>query len=445
MTYQEVTEYLFSQTANYERQGTSGYKEGLDNMLALDEHFGHPHRQFRSIHIGGTNGKGSVSHVLAAQLQVCGYKVGLYTSPHLVDFRERIRVNGKPVSEDFVVKFVENNRTFFDSLDLSFFEITTAMAFQYFKEQEIDIAVIEVGLGGRLDSTNIITPLLSIITNISLDHTQLLGSSLEEIAREKAGIMKKDVPCVIGEATPETRAVFEAVGQEIGANVIFAEDNIITTPIPLKPGDKCLRYMNIFGMEFTCELRGACQIKNMNTIAHAIIVLMNLGYLCSCEDPRNTKNIVYELNAAFNNVTKLTGLMGRWQTVREHPTVVCDTGHNPGAWEYLSKQLEEESKKNHELRIVFGILEDKDVYTVMQMLPKNARYYWTKGTTKRAFPETSLKVFGKQFGLYGNCYPTVKAAYTAAIEGAQSDDFIFVGGSTYIVADFLKTRDKSSI
>ncbi len=445
MTYQEVTEYLFSQTANYERQGASGYKVGLDNMLAIDEHFGHPHQQYRCIHVGGTNGKGSVSHMTAAQLQVCGYKVGLYTSPHLIDFRERIRVNGVPVSEEYVVNFVESNRSFFEKLDLSFFEMATAMAFQYFKEQEVDIAVIEVGLGGRLDSTNIITPILSIITNISLDHTQLLGSSLEEIAREKAGIMKKGVPCIIGEVTPETRAVFEAVGKETGASVIFAEDNPMSPLIPPKPGDKGPRYRNIWGIEFTCEVRGACQPKNVNVFSHVMILLMNLGYLCTCEDPRNFDNITYELNAALMNVTKLTGLMGRWQTVRERPTVICDTGHNPGAWEYLSKQLEEESQKCHELRIVFGMLEDKDVYTILQMLPKHARYYWTKGTTKRAFPETSLKVFGEQFGLYGECYPTVKDAYSAAIEGAQSNDFIFVGGSTYIVADFLKTRDNMNI
>ena len=445
MTYQEVTEYLFSQTANYERQGVSGYKVGLDNMLAIDKYFKHPHQHYRCIHVAGTNGKGSVSHMTAAQLQVCGYKVGLYTSPHLIDFRERIRVNGVPVSEEFVVSFVENNYSFFEKLDLSFFEMTTAMAFQYFKEQEVDIAVIEVGLGGRLDSTNIITPILSIITNISLDHTQLLGSTLEEIAREKAGIMKKGVPCIIGETTPETHAVFEAAGKATGADVIFVEDNPIIKLMPAKPGDKGLRYRNKWGIEFTCELRGACQLKNMHVFSHVMIQLMNKGYLCTCEDPRNTENIEYELKAALMNVTKLTGLMGRWQTIREHPTVICDTGHNPGAWQYLSKQLEKESEKCHELRIVFGMLEDKDLYTTMQMLPKNARYYWTKGSTKRAFPETSLKVFGEQFGLYGDCYPTVQEAYSAAIEGAHSDDFIFVGGSTYIVADFLKTRANTNI
>ncbi len=438
MTYQEATEYLFSQTANYELQGAQGYKEGLDNTLKLDEHFNHPHTKFKCIHVGGTNGKGSVSHLLAAQLQVCGYKVGLYTSPHLVDFRERIRVNGHPVSEDYVVNFIETEQTFIDSLKASFFEITTAMAFKYFAEQDVDIAVIEVGLGGRLDCTNIITPLFSIITNVSLDHTQLLGSSLELIAMEKAGIMKPGIPCLIGETTPETRPVFEAVAEEKGAKLIFAEDNPITSLIPQKPGNKGQRYRNVFGMEFSCELQGEFQVKNMNTFAHAIIVLMDQGFLCSCRDPRNANNIVAELNAALMNVNSLTGLQGRWQTIRENPTVVCDTGHNPGAWKYLSKQLAE--VKCREMRIVFGMVEDKDVYTVMSLLPKDATYYFTKGSTKRAFPETSLKVFGEQFGLNGNCYPTVEEAYQAAIEGATSNDFIFVGGSNYVVADFLKTR-----
>lgn len=440
MTYQEATQYLFNQTANFEKQGPSGYKEGLRSMQELDKHFGHPHKKYRTIHVAGTNGKGSLSHMLAAQLQVCGYRVGLYTSPHLVDFRERIRVNGKPVSEEYVTKFVENERPFFEPLKATFFEVTTAMAFKYFSEQDVDIAVIEVGLGGRMDSTNIITPICSIITNISLDHTQLLGSTLEEIALEKAGIIKEGVPCVIGEVTPETRPVFEAVAKEKHAKIKFAEDMPITFAIPSKPGESGQRYKNVYGMEFSCELMGDFQVKNMNTFANTIIVLMEAGYLCSCEDPRNTMNIISELNAALMNVSKLTGLMGRWQTVQEKPKVVCDTGHNAGAWKYLSKQLEEEEKKCRELRIVYGILEDKDIYAVMSQLPKNARYYWTKGSTKRAFPENSLKVFGEQFGLKGDAYPNVQQAFDAAMEDAQTDDFIFIGGSNYVVADFLKTR-----
>lgn len=438
MTYQEATQYLFNQTRNFEKQGPSGYKVGLGSMLALDEHFGHPHTKFRSIHVAGTNGKGSLSHMLAAMLQVCGYRVGLYTSPHLVDFRERIRVNGKPISEEYVTTFVEKERPFFEPLKATFFEITTAMAFKYFSEQNVDIAVIEVGLGGRLDSTNIITPILSVITNISLEHTQMLGSTLQEIAAEKGGIIKQGVPCVVGEALPETRPVFEAIAKEKNAKLIFAEDNPITSLLPSKPGDTCQRYKNIYGMEFACELRGEFQVKNMNTFSNAIVLLMDAGYLSSCRDPRNFDTIVSELRSALMNVKSLTGLMGRWQTVQEHPTVVCDIGHNAGAWKYLSKKLEEERKKCHELRIVYGILEDKDIYANMSQLPKDARYYWTKGSTKRAFPESSLKVSGEQFGLLGESYPTVEEAFNAAKGDAQSDDFIFVGGSSYVVSDFLK-------
>ena len=440
MTYQEATQYLFNQTANFEKQGPSGYKEGLRSMLALDEHFGHPHKKFRSIHVAGTNGKGSVSHMLASQMQVCGYRVGLYTSPHLVDYRERIRVNGQPISEEYVTKFVEKERSFFEPLKASFFEVTTAMAFKYFSEQDVDIAIIEVGLGGRMDSTNIITPILSIITNISLEHTQLLGSTLAEIAAEKGGIIKEGVPCIIGEATEETRPVFEAIAKEKHAKIIFAEDKPVTKLIPSKPGDKGQHYRNIYGMEFSCELMGDFQVKNMNTYSNVMLLLMDLGYLCSCNDPRNVENIIYELNAALMNVGKLTGLQGRWQTVQENPTVVCDTGHNAGAWKYLSKLLESEQKRCHELRIVYGILEDKDIYAIMSQLPKNARYYWTKGSTKRAFPENSLKIFGEQFGLKGDTYPNVQQAFEAAMADAQPDDFIFIGGSNYVVADFLKTR-----
>ena len=440
MTYQEATQYLFDQTANFEKQGPSGYKEGLRSMQALDDHFGHPHKKYRTIHVAGTNGKGSLCHMLAAQLQVCGYRVGLYTSPHLVDYRERIRVNGQPVSEEYVTKFVETERPFFEPLKASFFEITTAMAFKYFSEMDVDIAVIEVGLGGRMDSTNIIIPILSIITNISLDHTQLLGSKMAEIAAEKGGIIKEGVPCIIGEATPETRPVFEAIAKEKHSEVIFAEDKPVTKLIPSWPGERGQRYRNTYGMEFSCELVGDFQVKNMNTFSTCMIVLMNIGYLCSCADPKNVNNIIVELNSALMNVCKLTGLKGRWQTVRENPTVVCDTGHNAGAWKYLSKQLQEEQKRCHEMRIVFGILEDKDIYGIMSQLPRNAHYYWTKGASKRAFPESSLKVFGEQFGLKGDSYTNVQQAFDAALKDAHPDDFIFVGGSNYIVADFLKTR-----
>ena len=436
MNYQETIDYLFSRTTSYENQGATGYKEGLDTSYKLDEHFGHPHESFRSIHVAGTNGKGSVAHLIAAELQVSGYKVGLYTSPHLIDFRERIRINGTPIDEDYVVKFVEEEKEFFEPLNPSFFELTTAMAFKFFKEKNVDIAVIEVGLGGRLDCTNIITPIVSIITNISLDHTQLLGSSLEQIAFEKGGTIKKNVPVIIGEAKPETRAVFSALASEMQAPIYFAEDEQEIVSSELK--GEYIHYKAAHLGEFDCELTGEYQPRNMNTVVVAMHRLVEMGYLADCIDEKNNHLIAEEMSNAFKNVTKITGLMARWQTVRENPRVICDTGHNPGAWEYLGKQLE--SLNCQKLRIIFGIVEDKDIYGVMALLPKNATYFFTKGSTKRAFPETSLKIFGEQFGLKGECYPTVIEAYQAAMQGATSEDVIFIGGSTYIVADFLKTR-----
>ena len=439
MNYQEVTDYLFNKTANYESQGRQGYKEGLDNSLQLDEHFAHPHQQFRSIHIAGTNGKGSVSHTIAAMLQNCGYRVGLYTSPHLLDFRERIRVNGQMVSEDYVVSFVEKNKDYFDELKPTFFEIATAMAFSYFREAGVDIAVVEVGLGGRLDSTNIITPILSVITNISLDHTQLLGASLEQIAMEKAGIIKPGVPVVIGEATPQTRPIFEAMAQEANAPISFAEDEqeqevIAAEPLP----EGGIQYTARHLLPFRGELGGSYQQKNTNTIVVALHKLTEMGYFCDIDTEENKEVVQREMNKAFQHVSELTGLMGRWQTVQQSPLVICDTGHNVGGWEYLAKQIAAvPCGRRH---IVFGMVEDKDVYGVMSLLPKDATYYYTKGSTKRAFPETSLKVFGEQFGLKGECYATVAEAFQAAQNAASPADLIFVGGSTYVVADFLKTR-----
>lgn len=436
MKYEEAIDFLFNRTANFELQGVAGYKEGLGNSLALDEHYGHPHEHFRCIHIAGTNGKGSVSHSIAALLQVFGYRVGLYTSPHLLDFSERIRVNGQPVPHDYVADFVDKGKDFFESVNASFFEITTAMAFKYFKDVNIDIAVIEVGLGGRLDSTNIISPVLSIITNISLDHTQLLGTSIEQIAMEKGGIIKPGVPVVIGEATPETRMVFDALAQEAKAPIVYAEDEQEIVSSTVAPEGRIYKAKHLG--EFKGELQGDYQEKNMNTVVVAMHQLVNLGYMCDCIDPDNNRKIQLEMCEALQNVSTITGLMGRWQVVRRSPLVVCDTGHNIGAWKYLSKQIE--SVKCKHLRIVFGMVGDKDVYGVMALLPKDATYYYTKGSTKRAFPEMSLKVFGDQFGLQGECYPGVKEAYQAAISGASSDDFIFVGGSNYIVSDFLKSR-----
>ena len=438
MTYKETCDYLFNQTANFESQGQAGYKPGLETMKALDEHYGSPHTQFRIIHVAGTNGKGSVSHTLSAMLQVCGYKVGLYTSPHLLDFNERIRVNGVPVSEEFVVNFVERDKDFFEQQKATFFEITTAMAFKYFSECHVDIAVVEVGLGGRLDSTNIVTPALSVITNISLDHTQMLGSSLEQIAMEKAGIIKPNTPVVIGEALPETRPIFEALAAEADAPCFFAEDvPEVVSAEPATAGNVGYHYVSASFGEFDGELGGLYQEKNTNTILTAITELIRQGYLCQGESEDNKKMFNGQLGYAFSEVSKLTGLKGRWQQVGESPRVVCDTAHNVGGWEYIHRQLE--AVRCERMHIVFGMVDDKDVYGVMSLLPKQAIYYFTKASTKRALSEQSIQVFGSQFNLVGNCYTSVREAFMAARNIAEKDDFIFVGGSSYVVADFLKT------
>ena len=434
MTYQETCNYLFTQTPMFEKQGVSGYKEGLENTLALDEHFGHPHKNFRSIHIAGTNGKGSCAHTIAAILQQCGYRVGLYTSPHLVDFRERIRINGQPIPENYVVDFVENERNFFEPLQPTFFELTTAIAFKYFSEMQVDIAVIEVGLGGRLDCTNIITPILSVITNISLDHTQLLGDSLEQIAMEKAGIIKSGVPVVIGEALKETRPVFEAMAEENKAPIIFAEDRPEVLHAELQLSEMVYETRS-YGT-ITGELCGRYQAKNANTILWVIRKLEDFGYMYRFTDDSKSPVKGLEVKAGFKNVCATTGLMGRWQVVSESPTVVCDTGHNPAGWEYLSRQLNEVECKN--MYIVFGVVEDKDVDGIMALLPKRASYFFTKASNKRALSERVLQMMGQQLGLSGNVYPSVAEAFSAAKIIAKEGDFVFIGGSSYVVADFLK-------
>lgn len=407
MNYTETCEYLFNQMPMFERQGASGYKEGLANTKALDEHFQHPHTKYKTIHIAGTNGKGSCSHSIAAILQTAGYRVGLYTSPHLVDFSERIRVNGEPISEKYVIDFVERERHFFEPLHPSFFEVTTALAFKYFSDMNVDVAVIEVGLGGRLDCTNIISPILSVITNISFDHTQFLGDTLAKIAAEKAGIIKKSTRVVIGEATPETRPVFEAKAKEMCAPICFAEDN---------------PYEN--AADLMTDLQGTYQNKNANTILTAVANLpeLNVGN----DDIRN----------GLANVCTLTGLKGRWQTLAQHPLTICDTGHNVAGWKYLSRQIAQQPCDV--LHIVFGMVDDKDIDTVMDMLPKNAKYYFTKAETHRAVNEMVLREKAEERSLSGNTYTSVLQAYNAVKKNAKDNDFVFIGGSSYVVADLLK-------
>ena len=405
MTYEETVEYLFHVTPVFEKTGASAYKEGLSNTHALDEHFGHPHRQFKTIHVAGTNGKGSCSHTLAAILQSAGYKVGLYTSPHLVDFRERIRINGQCISKEYVVDFVEQERSFFEPLHPSFFELTTAMAFKYFAEQAVDIAVIEVGLGGRLDCTNIITPVLSIITNISFDHTQFLGNTLAEIAGEKAGIIKKNVPVVIGETTPETLPVFQKKAAAKSAPLHLAEAFEVAH-------------------DYDFELKGLYQQKNKQTI------------LCAVNCLKDVFTIPEEaIKKGMAHVCELTGLTGRWQTLQTRPLVICDTGHNVGGWQYLAEQIKAQTCKT--LRIVFGMVDDKDINTVMQLLPKQAVYYFTQASSHRAIPVHKVQEIATAHQLEGMTFSNVKDAYQQALSDAHPEDFIFVGGSSYLVADLL--------
>lgn len=414
MNYSETCEYLFTRTPLFSKTGASAYKPGLQTTHAFDEHLGHPHQQYRTIHVAGTNGKGSTSHSLAAILQQAGYRVGLFTSPHLVDFRERIRVNGEMCSEEFVVDFVEKHRSFFEPLYPSFFEVTTAMAFCYFAEQKVDVAVVEVGLGGRLDCTNIITPDLSIITNISLDHTDLLGATIAEIAAEKAGIMKAGIPCVIGETTKESLPVFTKRAEELGSPLILAEHS----KKPL----------------LATSLLGDCQHTNLRTILSAVDALRQQPYYHISDE---------HVSSALQQICALTGLRGRWETLSRSPLTICDVGHNPGAWEYLGPRLsqiaEELAAEGHNLHIVFGMVNDKDVHTVLSMLPRQGRYYFTQANSHRAIPATELAAMAAAMQIQGEPYPTVAAAYASAKQAATPHDTLFIGGSCYIVADLLAT------
>jgi len=412
--YDQYTDYLFSQVPMFQNVGSNAYKEGLENTHILDEHFGHPHTQFRTIHVAGTNGKGSCSHTIASVLQEAGYKVGLFTSPHLTDFRERIRVNGTMIPEQYVMDFIDNERDFFEPLHPTFFELTTALAFKYFAEQKVDVAVIEVGLGGRLDCTNIITPDISIITNISFDHVQYLGDTLAKIAGEKAGIIKHGVPVVIGEKHPETTPVFTEKAKREQAPLYFAED--------YKPNK-----------DYQYELKGLYQSKNLQTSLCAIDQLIRNGYHITEENIQN----------GLLHVTHHTGLRGRWQIVRHSPTVICDTGHNVGGIKYIAQQLKEQ--KCQELRIVFGMVSDKDVNSVLELMPQNAKYYFCQASVKRAMPHHQLKRLAKQHNLQGNSYKTVENAYKKALSQSNPNDCIFVGGSTFIVADFLYYEEKNKV
>lgn len=428
MTYQEATTYLFESAPLFQNIGAGAYKEGLENTHLLDAHFGHPHRYFRTIHVAGTNGKGSVSHTLAAILQSAGYRTGLYTSPHLVDFRERIRVNGEMIPWQRVVDFVEQERDFFEPLHPSFFELATALAFKYFQEAQVDVAVIEVGLGGRLDCTNIIRPDLSIVTNISFDHVQFLGSTLPQIATEKAGIIKSGIPVVIGETNghEDVRNVFLRKAQEVGTQVNFADEmGEILSATPDKDGG--MTYQTQHHGILKAQLGGLYQYANTATILAAVDELRNIGYAISDG----------QLQEGFLHVCDLTGLMGRWQKLHQEPDVICDTGHNVAGFQYTIQQLE--SRCHGRLHIIIGMVSDKDVSTILKLLPKNATYYFTQASVKRAMPADEIATKAQEAGLKGKTYKKVVTAYRAAMKNATPEDLIFVGGSNFIVADMLKS------
>ncbi len=424
MNYPETLAWLFAQLPMYQRIGQAAYKNNLDNTLELDRCFNYPHRAFKSIHIAGTNGKGSVSHMLASILQEAGYKTGLYTSPHLKDFRERIRINGEMVPEAYVTRFVETNRELFERIRPSFFEMTVAMAFRYFADCGVEIAVIETGLGGRLDSTNIVQPELSIITNISLDHTALLGGTLPEIAREKAGVIKADTPVVVGTYDPAYDFVFMQKAAAYNAPLTFASQQ---WSVERNQAD---RY-DVTGVngarypDLACGLKGNYQRKNIPVVLEAAQILQRKGFAVHERDIR----------AGLQQVIPNTGLLGRWQQLNERPLTVCDTGHNEDGIREIVAQLN--SSAYRKLHMVFGMVNDKDISGVLSLLPTDAVYYFCKASIPRSLDENSLAEQAGRYGLQGNTYSTVAAAYAAARKQAYPEDMIYIGGSTFVVAEVV--------
>lgn len=405
MTYNDTLDWMFSQLPMYQRQGKSAYKVDLSNTVLLINHLNNPHQHFKTIHVAGTNGKGSSSHMLASVLQEAGYKVGLYTSPHLKDFRERIKINGNEVSEGFVTGFIKRNKSFFEANQLSFFEMTVGMAFQYFYEEKVDVAIIEVGLGGRLDSTNIITPEVSVITNIGLDHTEFLGNTLEAIAFEKGGIIKPNVPVVIGETQKETKPVFIELATRNSSNIVFADQQL--------PNN------------YLSDLIGDYQVKNIQTVVTVLKILQQKNYTISENN----------IEKGLLKVIKNTGLLGRWQILNREPKVVCDTGHNREGLIYVMKQLSNEVYNN--LHIVFGVVNDKDLSSIIDLLPKTATYYFCKPNISRGLGADELRRVFSEYDLHGDAYSSVDEAYKQAKEMACADDFIFIGGSTFVVAEII--------
>ena len=406
MNYKETLDWMFNKLPMYQTQGASAYRKDITNTVLLAKHLGNPERLLKCIHVAGTNGKGSTSHLLASVLQEAGYKVGLYTSPHLKDYRERITINGIPISEDYVCDFINKNKKFFETNKLSFFEMSVGLAFEYFVKQKTDINIIEVGMGGRLDSTNIITPLVSVITNIGLDHTQFLGNTLELIAFEKAGIIKQNIPVVIGEYISETKPVFLAKSDETHSEIYFASDLIATT--------------------YPSALLGDYQVQNKKTVLQTLKLLQDKKLLSVSET---------DIKNGFLNVIKNTGLQGRWQQLGENPTVICDTAHNVHGLKIVLNQLNKQ--KFEKLHIVLGLVNDKNLTEILPLFPENAIYYFCKPNISRGLDQLILKEKAAEFNLVGQTYISVSNAYQAAKENAGNNDFIYIGGSTFVVAEIL--------
>ena len=429
MNYQEVIEFMFNSLPMYQRVGAAAYKANLDNTLAFDKITCLPHKKYKTIHIAGTNGKGSVSHSLASILQEAGYKTGLYTSPHLTDYRERIRVNGKKIEESFITEFINSHKNFIKNVKPSFFEMSVALAFKYFELQQVEVAVIEVGMGGRLDSTNIILPELSVITNIGLDHTQFLGNSLAEIAGEKAGIIKQNIPVVIGERQKETEEVFLKKAKEKNSKISFASDNYACKIL-----NSNLKYSNFEVEKKTSDksytlnfnLSGKYQEKNLVTILETVDNLRNQGF---CISDENVKQ-------GLENLIKNTGFHGRWETLSTEPLTICDTGHNKDGLSYTIEQLL--SLEFKKLRFVLGFVNDKNVDEVLKLFPKNAEYYFCKAQIPRALDEKILLEKANLVSINGKSFENVSSAYHAAKKDADKNDVIFIGGSTFVVADLLQ-------
>ena len=424
-TYADTLHYLYAQLPMFTRVGASAYKKDLHNTLALCNALHNPERKFKSVHIGGTNGKGSSSHMLAAILQTAGYKTGLYTSPHLRDFRERIRINGQMIPEQEVINFVNSHQALFEEINPSFFEATVGLAFDYFAKQGVDIAIIEVGLGGRLDSTNVINPLLSLITNIGLDHQDILGTTLREIASEKAGIIKTTTPIIIGEKQAEIADVFENKAIEANAKILFASDCWTITPKETAPLLVVNAHSSKQNLELVLDLRGSYQVKNLAGVLTTVDELRQQGFKISEE----------HLKTALKQVTSLTGLQGRWQTLQQEPLVICDTGHNEDGIKEVLKNITNTPHQN--LHMVWGMVKDKDVRKILELLPKKANYYFCQPNIPRGKPTEELAQEAQKYQLKGQAYTSVAEAYQQALSHAKPNDLVFVGGSTFVVAEVL--------